>query len=554
LSNPHEVATQSVEDGIPTQSVGTSILLVWWLIVTIPAAAAPPTLTTLFPAGGQQGKTVEVTASGSLPGPVTFWTDSKSIEIKPAKDNGKFTFAIAPDAATGTHWLRMFNADGASEQRPFIVGSLPEILEVEPNDDPRKPQLLTAGNVVVNGRLGAANDVDHFALELKKGQTLVASLEANYVLRSPMDAVMQLLSADGFVLAENHDVHGLDPQIVYPVARDGKYIVRVYAFPSQPDTTIRFSGGDAYVYRLTLTTGGFADHAFPLAISLKEPRPVELRGWNIPTSARNLVLKPDKITEHFPVRHAEVANPVEIRVEPHSCIAEIEPNDRMRPQQIEVPVTISGHIDPARDVDVFEFTAKKGQQFAIQVETRGIGSALDAVLKVTDGAGKVINELYDTTESGKADPKFNVGIPAEGKYRVEVHDLQYHGGERYYYRLRIFTPVPDFTLTVAADQFTLTGALEVPVTIERLAGHAHPIEIKAVDLPAGVVSAPVTADAKSKTVTLKFTAKDGQASGPFRIIGTSPGIVSSERPARAKLATFETTTDALFLTVKPAKK
>ena len=43
---------------------------------------------------------------------------------------------------------------------------------------------------------------------------------------------MQVLSSDGFVLEQNHDYHGLDPQVVFTVPRDGTYIVRVFAFPS----------------------------------------------------------------------------------------------------------------------------------------------------------------------------------------------------------------------------------------------------------------------------------------------------------------------------------
>ena len=90
---------------------------------------------------------------------------------------------------------------------------------------------------------------------MKKGQTLVASLEANRTLRSPMDAMLQIVSADGFVLDENNDFHGLDPQIAFTAKKDGTYIARVYAFPSSPDSSIRFFGSDACIYRLTLTTG-----------------------------------------------------------------------------------------------------------------------------------------------------------------------------------------------------------------------------------------------------------------------------------------------------------
>ena len=203
--------------------------------------AAPPKLTYLYPAGVQKGKTVEIAAGDVDSWPPRIWVDDKGIEIKPAKERGRLTFTALPDAKPGIHWIRLFNDDGASPLRPFMVGSLPEINEVEPNDDPKKPQTLSDANVVVNGRLGVAGDVDHFSVSLKRGQTVVASMVANEILGSPMDAVLQIVTLDGFVLAENHDTHGLDPQIAFPVPKDGTYIIRTFAFPSQPDSSIRFA-------------------------------------------------------------------------------------------------------------------------------------------------------------------------------------------------------------------------------------------------------------------------------------------------------------------------
>ena len=93
----------------------------------------------------------------------------------------------------GVYWLRAYNAEGASGLRPYIVGTLPEVMEKEPNDEPRKAQKIEGSTVVVNGKLEKNGDVDCFAVELKKGQTLVASLEAHDTLRSPMDGMLQVL-------------------------------------------------------------------------------------------------------------------------------------------------------------------------------------------------------------------------------------------------------------------------------------------------------------------------------------------------------------------------
>ena len=43
-------------------------------------------------------------------------------------------------------------------------------------------------------------------------------------------------------------------------------VVRLFAFPSVPDASVRLAGGERFIYRLTLTTVGFAEHAWPLAV------------------------------------------------------------------------------------------------------------------------------------------------------------------------------------------------------------------------------------------------------------------------------------------------
>src|SRR5262249_22269864 len=153
------------------------------------------------------------------------------------------TVHIAADAVPGTYWIRLHDEHGASALRPFLVGLLPEVQEVEPNDDSKNPQVIATPNVIVNGRLAKDGDVDVYAVEWKKGQTLVASVEAQRTLRSPMDGVLQILTPDGIVQAQDDDYHGFDPQIAFTAPKDGRYLVRLFAFPSDPTAAIKFAGG-----------------------------------------------------------------------------------------------------------------------------------------------------------------------------------------------------------------------------------------------------------------------------------------------------------------------
>lgn len=494
-----------------------------------------------------------VTAAGTFdPWPVMMWANSNHLTVAAGKEKGTFAVTVGFDAAPGVYWLRANNADGASPLRPFIVGTLPEVAEVEPNDEPAKSQVLETSAVVVNGRLAKNGDVDCFAVPLKKGQTLVAALDAHDTLRSPMDGVLQLLSADGFVLDQNNDFHGLDPQLAFTAPKDGTYIARVFAFPAAPGTSIRFGGGDAYVYRLTLTTGGFADHARPLAVARTDPQNVEVVGWSIPDSARKLaVLLPAAGTDFARVSAGGVANSVRVRVEPHPVLDATAPAFAQRPTPLAPPFSVSGRLGTAGKVDDYRFAGKKGQVLALQVQSRAFGLPLSPVVQVLDAAGKQIARAEPATLGGDTAVSFTP--PADGAYTARVADLYAAGGPRFAYLLRVTPAEPDYDLTAAADRFTVPPgkSLDVPVKVVRRNGFAKPVEIIAEGLPAGVTFAtnPPAGKADPNTVTVTLTAGKVSASAPFRLVGRVKDAPDLNRTARAALADFDDTTADLWVTV-----
>src|SRR5262249_13830383 len=210
-------------------------------------------------------------------------------------------------------WLRLFDEAGASSLRPFVIGALPEVVEAEPNDEPQGPQRLGVAAATVNGRLAKAGDVDGFAVPLLQGETLVADLAANRVLGSPMDAVLQVVSPQGFVLAQNDDDTGRDPRIIFDAPASGTYVVRLFAFPAKPDSRIQFAGGSTFLYRLTLTTGGFLDHAFPMAVGREGLQEVEAVGWNIPDPARLLAIPSSDAGDLVRLFNPSLAGTAEVR-------------------------------------------------------------------------------------------------------------------------------------------------------------------------------------------------------------------------------------------------
>tara|TARA_R110002111_G_scaffold262882_1_gene342704 strand:- start:548 stop:2194 length:1647 start_codon:yes stop_codon:yes gene_type:complete len=494
--------------------------------------AAPPSVNYLNPAGGQVGQKVEVAVDKTLGTlPVSVWTSAPGLTIeipeKPEKGKEK-QFSIQIDAAAkpGLYWLRFHNAEGASEIRPFVVGTLPEQTEAEPNDDLTSAQKILQPGVTINGVL--TKEVDTYQVSLKKGETLVASMIANEQLGSPMDSVLQILNHRGTVLSQIDDTLWYDPRIVFTAPDEGTYYIRTFAFPADANSSIAYSGSGAYIYRLTLTTGPFVDHSFPLAFHSASAKPVALEGWNLPDSLKSLQPTVDGANSTALLSHPQLSNWITVPLSPAPVVLESTETQQEKGQALTLPASVTGKIAAAEEIDVYHFTAKKGEKLTFRVDSHQLGYPLDAHLKLFDATGKLLKEMDDPVRN-YFDARLNYAIPADGEYRLQVTDRFQHGGFRYVYQLTIVPTEEDFALQASEEQYTLTAGdkpLEFEVTIDRQSPRfSDEIEVSLVGLPEGVTCAPVISKMKEKTektVKLKLEAKaDVLFQGPLVIQGVS---------------------------------
>lgn len=543
---------------IELKSLGRSLVIgLGLLLATGVAQAAPPKVNYLFPAGGQIGQSVEVTLSGEFPDwPVNIWSDHPGVAATAGSDKGKVTVQIASDARPSVAWLRFYSAAGASTLQPFILGTLAEIEEKEPNNAPSNPQQVTAGTVI-NGRLQKGGDLDSFKVTLKQGETLVASLQTHTLLGSPVDSVLQVCElserkaladappqVEAYILQQEHDSVGLDPRLAFTAPKDGDYLVRIFGFPSEPNSTIGYSGADSYVYRLTLTTGPVVLATLPMAAVGSESTKLNYVGYNLPSAGLASDI-PALEGDQSPVdqrsvtaTHPEALGFVQLaRVE--STVLVAAPDISLeKPQPIPVPAVVTGQLSQPGSIHSFELEVKKGSKLHIAVEGSSLGFPWDPHLSVWDSAGKQLTEIDDARR--ERDPQLTFNPPADGKYRVVVRDLNRHGGLDFIYRLNI-EQASDFSLTLSADNFVLPTdkPLEIPVTIDRRDGFAEPIHIRVAGLPEDVSCETVTSEAKgdsSKSVKLILKAEGDRAmlpDGPIRIEG-----VAAESQRR-RVATFD---------------
>jgi hypothetical protein len=453
-------------------------------------------------------------------------------------------------------WVRLISDEGSSAPRPLILGTLPELNEDEPNNELANANPVS-GRAVVNGRLNKTGEVDCFAVSLSRGETLVASVQARRGLGSPMDGVLQIVNADGFVLAQNDDGHGIDPLLVYTAAADAKVFMRLFAFPEVPTSSINFAGGDDFVYRLTLSTGPVADGILPLALQAGKAATVRPIGWNIPPTLAEISVAAPEEGLTFSVGHTELANALELPLIRHASVVE-RAIDGGQPQPIELPVTISGRIAEANESDVYLFTAKKGDAYSFSAAAHELGYPLDPQILIQSAEGKEIAQ-NDDSERQTRDAELKFTAPADGQYRLVVRDLYRKGGPRHFYRLTAVRAAPDYSLSVAADSIVVASgkSVEIPVTVNRTNGYSGEIEISVTSLPEGVTAEAVKsagkgASAKSVKLVLKC-GDDASFSGTVRIVGVGAGDDKMRRVATAALASHGTAVEDVWLTVAAKK-
>jgi len=544
--------------------------LEFWALSFSSAFAAAPTLDHLFPVAVQVGTTNSITAIGKFdPWPAKVWLDAPGIVFKPETNSGKFLVEVTTHAPVGPHLLRLFNEQGASGPRFFIVTREPQIAEQEPNDDYTKPQAVADFPASINGRLEKSGDVDSFAVRLEAGQTLVASVEA-FTLASPVDAVVRLVDDRGVQAAWNHDGRTLDPFLAWTAKSTGTYVLQVFGFLYPAQSEVRFTGNDKCVYRLHLSRGPYLRHTLPLGVQRGTHTALRMAGWNLEKDPQREVRFEGAALcaeiSQTAFRLPESDNIITIPVGEGPESMEREPNDSAaEANQLEVPAAVTGCIEKTGDQDRFGFAAKKGEKFLFEIQSATFGFPLDAQLRIEDPKGK---ELAKNDDTGGNDPKLEWAASEDGSFVAAVGNVLHRGGTEYLYRFSIRRAEPTVKVNVSETAFTIAPGKTnaVKVTVKFLHGFQSKLAISARDLPDGVEAHPADVPEKAGDVTLNIVAS-GDAkpfSGPIRIVATEFKS-QIEHPAVADLtsATVDNgvpggfnrlvidSTDQLWLTVLP---
>ncbi len=509
------------------------VALIMWVIVT-PLYADPPVASYIFPAGGQRGTTVSVRVGGLnlhgrpgfemlgagvaapkqlqetktvwFEGPLLPLPDSQQAEDYPKDHAG--TVQIAADTPLGArHWCA-WTAQGATPAMRFMVGDLPELVEEEIDGDPIPVAVKLP--VTINGRTFPREDVDVWAIDLQKGQSVVCEVHAAR-LGTPLDARLEGLDPQGRRLAESDDIHGNDPVLRFTAPVDGRYQIRIH--------DIAYRGGQAHVYRLTLTSGPYVQSVYPLGGRRGTKTRFSLTGQALPNEPIDIDIPADAPREfkhRLTVGDAQSNEflldgddwPEHFETERGDAAARGGVTPPLQPIGFTAPSVLNGRIDQPGDIDAWTFEAKKGEVWEIELRAGRLGSPLLGVVTITDGSGK---ELARAENQGN-DPALSFTIPADGTYQVRIADrFRSRGGPAFAYRLRIAKPSgPDYQLRLAADALAVNrgGEVKLKINVERRGGFVGPIELKVEGLPKGVsaANATIAANQTSLDITLKAEA------------------------------------------------
>ena len=99
------------------------------------------------------------------------------------------------------------------------------------------------------------------------------------------------------------------------------------------------------------------------------------------------------------------------------------------------PFTLNGTLrGPERDI--FRLSVKAGERRVIEVEARRSGSAIDPLLEILDGNGRVVARSEDEPLLG-LDARVEVAFPQGGDYYVVVRDARFSTQTANFYRLKV---------------------------------------------------------------------------------------------------------------------
>lgn len=551
INQYQRVFVQSLVFQTTARCVGVALMT---LIYGLPAGYAQsvclpaPRLLTLMPMGGQCDSEVEVVISGQhleQAGLLRFSTPAITASAKRDADGAvipnHYLVRIDEDCPPGVYEARVLTGLGISSPRAFCVGTLPESIQQQPNTSLDRAMSLEL-NSICNAAT-TAKSIDYYRFEARRGQRVLIDCAAKGI-DSKLDPVLIIADGEGRDLTVERRGGAID----FSVPAEGNYTIKVHE--------LTFKGGPEFFYRLALQEIA-AD-----ATAARLPATQSVSSFSWPPFGLSPTAASSEKSEQRDEQRTEVA------------------------ERIELPCDIAGSFYPAADVDIYEFEARKGEIWWIEVASERLGRPTDPSLLVQRVVASVDDETTESEEilvdvaelsdiaspvkvssngysydgppynAGSTDILGRVEIEHDGLYRLRLTDL--FGGTRNdpanRYRLIIRRAQPDFALVAWALHMNLRNgdrnALSKPlalrpgttmpleVVVVRRDGFDGAIELAMEGLPDGVTATGLTIAAGQSRGIMLLTADEGAPAGLADADFFGQAMIDGERVRRpCRLAT-----------------
>ena len=412
----------------------------------------------------------------------------------------KVTIKIDADCRIGEHLLQLRTKHGISDFRSFYIGELPSVADTEPNNDFAVAQPIEQ-NVTVDGLI-SPGDVDMFSFEAEAGQRLSVEIQAMR-LGHFFDPLIELYDVNKELLlrVDDSSLGKQDGYFSLKVAQTGKYFVKVR------DT--EFGGSGQSNYRLHIGSFLRPSVVFPSGGKFGELTKLTLIGdqqnefGTIETEVA-LTKSPGKDLLGLPAEFRSPTLP-QFRVVDFGNLFEQEPNNKfadfteaVERQIATPPIALNGIASESRDVDLFQFTAKKGKTYTVKCVAQRVGSGLDPMLNVYSPAKK---NIVGSDDFGRhPDSQLEFKAAEDGNHFVRVRDHRYRGQPNFVYRVEITEKQPKLSFGIKrVDRYSQQRQT---VTVPQGGRYAVLFDVKK-----SMVTGPVTFDADSLPLGIRAQAQ-----------------------------------------------
>lgn len=402
--------------------------------------ATSPELTEILPTGTQRGTELEVSFIGDRlqdaeevlcyePGIRILNLDMVTNKLAKAR------LKVDADCSLGEHHLRVRTASGLSELRTFLVGPFPSIEEIEPNNEITNAQPVALNSTVCG--VIRNEDVDCFAVDLKRGQRFSAEVEGIRMGRTLFDPRLSILNTNGTQLADVDDtwLAMQDPFVSLIVPEDGRYIVRL--------REATYGGNDQCRYRLHIGAFPRPTAVFPPGGKTGETLNVTFYSEATGEFSQQIKLPSEpreKLGIFAELDGLQAPTPNWIRVSDFpNVLAGSTNHDREHPTMTgSAPsFALNGILMTNRQEDWFQFTAVKDAKLDVKVFARRLRSPVDSVVELFDPAG---HEVASNDDAAGSDSELKFTASASTNYLLRIYDKLGHGGRDFTYRVEV-TPV-----------------------------------------------------------------------------------------------------------------